>query len=100
MSSLTLAFLCALLVVVRFAQASMTTSSNAADARSGDRFLTPSPLFHMGCQSAMLMAPLANDASVCLVERFSASGFMPTLRSWTQASRWMVRCTARRREER
>jgi crotonobetaine/carnitine-CoA ligase len=46
----------------------------------GDRMLTPSPLFHMGCQSAMLMGCLGNGASVSFVERFSASGFMAEAR--------------------
>ena len=58
----------------------MATYSKAGYVQSGDRVLTPSPLFHMGCQSAMLMAPLANDASACFVERFSASDFMPRAR--------------------
>jgi len=46
----------------------------------GDRMLTPSPLFHMGCQSAMLMGSLGNGAAVSFVERFSASGFMAEAR--------------------
>jgi len=46
----------------------------------GDRVLCASPLFHMGCQGAMLIGALANDASICFVERFSASRFMPLAR--------------------
>lgn len=47
----------------------------------GDRVLTTSPLFHMGCQSGMLMAALANDAALCVLDHFSASGFMPFARA-------------------
>ena len=47
----------------------------------GDRVLTPSPMFHMGFQGGMLMTALANDASLCLLEQFSASRFMPLARA-------------------
>jgi crotonobetaine/carnitine-CoA ligase len=60
--------------------APMATYARAGYLRPGDRVLTPSPMFHMGCQSAMLMAPLAVGASVCFLKRFSASEFMRTAR--------------------
>jgi crotonobetaine/carnitine-CoA ligase len=60
--------------------APMATYERAGYLRPGDRVLTPSPMFHMGCQSAMLMAPLAVGASVCFLGRFSASEFMRTAR--------------------